>query len=60
MSRDASTGLLHQRLIASQKVVLVAVEYISLRDGLMNGHRSKEGRKLNEAVKAYLQAIQSH
>jgi hypothetical protein len=39
--------------LAQAEVVNAAIAYISLRDGLMNGHRSAEGRRLNAATKAY-------
>ncbi len=40
-------------------LIEAAISYIKLRDSL-NQHSSPEGKRLNAAVKAYLQAVQSH
>ncbi len=41
-----------------QGVISAAIEYIKLRDQ-GHQHTSPEGKKLNDAVKAYLRAVQS-
>lgn len=41
---------------ARNELIASAVAYIRLRDSL-NTHRSPEGKRLNAAVKAYLQAV---
>ncbi len=52
----SSDGRMNQILNTRNRVVDTAVEYIKLRDSL-NSHSSPEGKKLNDAVKAYLAAL---
>ncbi len=63
---DASSGTMSESAqpqspapiwVLKDAVIDAAEDYIALRDGLMNGHRSKEGNALNAAVKAYVAGL---
>ena len=58
MGQDRQHEYRHVLEMYGNPVIAAAVAYIKLRNS-GHGHTSAEGIKLNETVKAYLQAIQS-